>query len=512
MRLQFKQSTYGILARAVLVTWLHRICGVVSGIVTIPILVRDLGIESYGIWVLISQAISFMALSDFGGASALGRMVARCRGSNDERSLEKLLSTTMAILVGAGVLVAFMASILASSVPAWVGIPESSDHIARVLFLILGWSLALQFPMRIGQGLLIGYQLYGLDGLSKTFDAIAKLVAIVILHRMECVSLLNVAVLYALVSIVSHALLTTVVWKMTSPWRMSIRKISLQMGRAVLSIGCSSVVTTLSNLAYTSGLGIAAGRLLGLQAAGIYGVVYSIMSNVYPFISAACVPFVSLSSEWQASGQSGRLRLVSVRVMRLAFLMAICIAVIIGVYAEPILRILFSLSWSADDYHVAALALVIMSAGMALGLPQLVSRATLQGTGRHWHATWAIILASVSSITIGSLAMWAGFGIPGAALGWSVSWLVQGIAVFLPICKYHELPLRQSLISVYLPGLVVGLLVYGTSACLSRWVVPGNVGSLMVWVMPSVMVSAAGIYIVSGLHAFLKRRTVGDLT
>ena len=500
---RFKHSARRILLRAILTSWLQRIVGAVSGLITIPILVGDLGTESYGIWILIGQVVTFMVLTDLGGTNVLGRLVARCRGLEDHDAMEQLLSTTMAILTGAGVLVALLTVVFAFRVPSWIGVPESSSDIARTIFLILGWSLALQFPLRVGQGLLVGYQLYGYDGLSKIVDALLRLVAILFLHQMRLVTLINVALLNAAISLFTQGLLTIIVWWMTRPWRLSLRKLTSKWAREIVSIGSSAVVTTASNLTYTSGIGIAIGRMLGVEAVGIYGVAYSIMSNVYPLISALCTPFVSLASEWHARQQRERLRNVSMQVMKIAFLMAICAAALISICGESFLRFVLVLPWSDIEFRQAGLAMSIMCVGMAIGLPQLISRATLQGTGQHWRATIAILLASVISIMAGIIAMRHGADILGAALSRSLFWALQSTILMPAICRFLKQPLKEMLVTVYAIGVGIGAIFFLIVSRSFAWIAPHNIPTFLMAMVPGGILSVVVIYFFGGMHRML---------
>jgi len=82
-------DTLRIILAAATTGWGFRAINTISGLITLPLIVIHLGKEEYGIWVLVGQTVSFLALSDLGVANAVSRFVARFRGRNDNESINR---------------------------------------------------------------------------------------------------------------------------------------------------------------------------------------------------------------------------------------------------------------------------------------------------------------------------------------------------------------------------------------------------------------------------------------
>ncbi len=221
---------------------------------------------------------------------------------------------------------------------------------------------------------------------------------------------------------------------MTRPWSLKIKNISFGLLSEIVSLGGSTLLVSLSNLIIRSGLLITVGRILGTQSAGVYGVVLTLISHIYPLISSLSTPLTTIASEWQARNNLNSLQNTCNLIMRTIFSLSISMAAGLYIYGEPFLRIfLHSGKWSASDFHAAGRMLFIMGVGVAIGLPQVVSTRTLQGIGKHWQVGYYSLGMSFSSTLIGVLIMYSFLGIYGAAIGWSLFWILQGI-LFYPGC------------------------------------------------------------------------------
>jgi O-antigen/teichoic acid export membrane protein len=82
-------------AKTAVVTLAQTFVSLVIGLVSVPILVKSLGRESYGVWLLLGQVISYLALVDFGNAS-IAKLKLASPGGEDERDVkQEVLTTTL---------------------------------------------------------------------------------------------------------------------------------------------------------------------------------------------------------------------------------------------------------------------------------------------------------------------------------------------------------------------------------------------------------------------------------
>ena len=114
-----------LLARNTLWSLLGQALPMVAAVLAIPLLVRGLGTERFGILTLTWTVIGYFSLFDFGLGRSLTQVVAERLGSGRTEELPALVWTSMLMILGLGVV---LGSTLALATP-WMA--HSALHIPR---------------------------------------------------------------------------------------------------------------------------------------------------------------------------------------------------------------------------------------------------------------------------------------------------------------------------------------------------------------------------------------------
>ncbi len=502
-----------VIISSALTGWLSRGLSVAASLITVPIVVSKLGKDGYGVWSLIGASIGFLALTNFGAANSVGRFVARARGVKDEQTLKALLSTVSGLMMAMSVLVTVLTLALSLWVPGWLGLGIRYETAGRWVFLISGMTLALQFPLQIGAGVLQGYQHYGVVNSMEIIKTVLNMSGVLLLLAFDRIRLVPLALVVSIATLVQYTILTFVAWRITGYLRLGLRSVSFALAKEILSLSLSSFLITLSSLAYRSGLTLIVGNVLGIAQAGVYGVVLVVMTHLSSVLTQITRSMVTLASELYAQGEVQRLKDLANFVMRITFALGTTIAIGLVFYGEPILRLLLSKSdWTDANFSSSKTALSIMGFGLALGAPQLSSRSILQGVGKHWPAAFGFLFASISALLVGGIAMARGAGLVGAAVGWGLVMVIQGVIIYPPmVCRFLGQSPWRMLIKVYLPGVLVGMGVWMTSGAISAWFPPTHASSLVVNVLCCLVIGLVATITVSGhvtnLHMVFQSNT-----
>jgi len=158
------------------------LCQALLGFLFVPLYIRYLGIENYG---LIGFSVSFSAilrLADFGLSATLSREFARCSGSPESsaqmRSMLKTLQTVywgICLLVGLGLLA--VAPLIARY---WISAgPLDADAVENAVIL-MGLAAALQGPMSLYSGGIFGLQRHVLGNVINVTLSLARFGGVVL--------------------------------------------------------------------------------------------------------------------------------------------------------------------------------------------------------------------------------------------------------------------------------------------------------------------------------------------
>ncbi len=111
-------------------------------VVAIPILIKELGTERFGILTLAWMAVGYFNLFDFGLGRALTQLVADKLGRNQNEEIPRLIWTAMILLLGLGIIGALIAALLSPMlVSSILKIPEKLQVETLTVFYLLAASI-----------------------------------------------------------------------------------------------------------------------------------------------------------------------------------------------------------------------------------------------------------------------------------------------------------------------------------------------------------------------------------
>src|SRR5436190_19548274 len=124
-------------------SWCALGVNILVGIFLSPYILHRLGDEAFGLWVLIFSVTGYYGLFDLGIRSSIVRYVAKYSATDDYEQLNRLVNTAMFSYAAVGLLallVTFCGSFYVNSIFRITGNFVST---ARLLFLMVGTSVAL---------------------------------------------------------------------------------------------------------------------------------------------------------------------------------------------------------------------------------------------------------------------------------------------------------------------------------------------------------------------------------
>ena len=137
------------------------VIGIIVAFFMMPFIVGKLGDEWYGVWTVLGSLMGYYYLVDFGLATAVTRYVAEQIAKNDKRSANEIINTSL-IIYSIMAVVIFLLALLTAYFADYFIHDAGNLHIIRVVVLILGLNLALEFPYKAFAGVISAYARYDL--------------------------------------------------------------------------------------------------------------------------------------------------------------------------------------------------------------------------------------------------------------------------------------------------------------------------------------------------------------
>ena len=346
-------------------------------LVTLPILVRELGADGFGIWALL-QAFSatngWLSITLTGLAVAAVREVAGAAARPDDDRLGSAVAASFTVLALPGVVLgALMAAVGAPLLDRAFDLDIDADTL-RVATIALGVTVALDHVFGAIGAVLEGLQRVaaarGLDAVRKTSVAAAAVVAAVVDGDIDTVA---VAAAGATLASVLVAAVVAGADRRVRPTRPAAGQV-----RGVVRYAATLSTLTATGVLHRTMDRIIAGAVYGPTAVAVVEVANQVQGGATALLSATSYPVLSAAPWLHARDDPAATRSLLERVTRYSTVLTLPLVVVIVVAAGPLVR-----AWVGDGIGEEASGLVQVAVlYVAVAAPLQAGSNLLQGIGR----------------------------------------------------------------------------------------------------------------------------------
>ena len=437
--------------RGGLATFTGNAWAVVVGVVTLPIALRGLGAERFGLWVLLqtlSAVSGWLSLADLGLRAAVVREVAHAQGRGDPAAADRIAGTATRVYGALAVVVALVTIVIGHTLlPDWFGTPSDLHDDFRSATLWFSAQIAAELMLVAAQALIEGSQRVavarGVHALRATAIAFGVSIA-----ATRSGSLGTVAAVSAAVTCFSAAIAWLLAFRLTTTrprgWSSSVARQLVRYGSQIGAINATGVLhRTMDRIVIAA--------IYGPAAVALVEIATQIANGVSIALSVA-YPLTATASWVDGRGDRDGLRRLLVRGTKLTLLATLPATAIGTILAANVVEV-----WMGARWIEAGGLTTLAVAGVSLAAPSQAASLILQATGRARDVLGPAILAVGVNLV---LTVWLAraFGIAGVF--WAT--IVTASALGVPIVR-HALArtqtaggalLRAALMPTVLPALV----------------------------------------------------------
>ncbi|MEW7278539.1 oligosaccharide flippase family protein [Aquimarina sp. 2201CG1-2-11] len=133
----------------------------VVGLLLTPFILRYLGKDEYGIFITIGALVGTISILDFGLNNTIVRFVAKYRAEKDKKGEENFLATAMIIYMIISILVLVAGFFFYLNIESYFTKMTAEEiKIAKIMFVILIFNLAIRLPGGSFTGICSGYEAF----------------------------------------------------------------------------------------------------------------------------------------------------------------------------------------------------------------------------------------------------------------------------------------------------------------------------------------------------------------
>lgn len=445
-------------ARGILANYAHLTAAFLSMMVLTPIIVQGLGAEAYGLWVVLGSLLSYFALFDFGLNTAIAKYTAEHLAKDQRSDLSELISTSLNIFLGIGVLIVIAVAILAPLVPDFFSVPQQLSKEARVAFFLIGTNAALALFSGVLSNVLYGSHRIDLwKGVAIFQICMNSALVVIALHfGLGIIGLASCSLATAFLSAVLYYVILQKIGQ-----RINFHFFHLNMGivrrTAPYSVRTFFLGLTNRMLNYTDYIVIAA--FLGPASVTGYEIAFKLcFLSTYLFSAVSSSLFPRFSALY-ALERWEELRALYLLAVKVSFGIMVPVGIGLFWWGEAFIDLWIRPGTLSDPRLLGVL--IAMNFIHVLGTP---AAALLQASGQNRGFLASEVVNAVLNLTL-SVLLVTRMGIVGVALGTlaasvcSSGWFVPFIA-----CRNLGIPLRRYFQEAIWPPLALGLAISAVTA------------------------------------------------
>jgi O-antigen/teichoic acid export membrane protein len=326
------------------------------GLAFIPVYIKHLGIEAYGLIGIFAVLQAWLTLLDVGMTPTLGREMARFTGGAITVQQLRDLLRSIEVLTFALVATVALAAILSSKWIAtnWLNPDTLSSEVVAQAFAVMGLAVALKFAEGIYRSSLVGLQKQVLfNAINATVATVRAVGAIAVLIYISP-TVQGFFFWQAAVSVGAVAALAFATYQVI-PRTHARARFSISALSQVWRFAAGMFGITFLALLLTQVDKILLSKMLSLEQFGFYALAAAVASGLFALVSPITQAFYPRFCEFVALNDVVGLSRCYHDAAQLVSVVAGSLAIVLIVYSEVILGL-----WTQDS-HVAAQAAPLLS-------------------------------------------------------------------------------------------------------------------------------------------------------
>lgn len=410
-------------------TWFSLGTNVLVGIFLSPFILHRLGDAAFGIWTLIFSVTGYYGIFDLGIRSSVVRYVSKFFATRDDENLSRVISTSLFSYTCIGALAMLVTVVGAIYVDSLFRIPATYHATARWLFLMVGASVAVGFPLGVFGGILEGVQKFYLLNWTTVAVTLAR-AALIVYFLSRGYGLLTVAAITVALPLISSLLRAWIAMHAVQV-PLGLRFVRRETIRLIANYsGVTFIILVAGRLRFQTDE-LVIGTLLSSAAIAHFSIGARIVDYASEVVTGLAQIFIPMASQSDATGNTDRLRKILVGGNRACAFIIFPICAILIILGKSIIEVWVGARYIAVSYPV----LVVLIIPFTLMLAQATSGRILFGMGRHKTLAIVTLTEGIANVIL-SVLLVRPYGIVGDAMGTAIP-LTLTMVLFLPthICR-----------------------------------------------------------------------------
>jgi O-antigen/teichoic acid export membrane protein len=393
-----------------------------------PYLIKHLGDESYGLWLLILSTLGWFNFIDLGFSSAIRREIAIALEKGDNHRINVVFSVAV-VLFGALGIVAASCILVLALVPELLGVNVDNQKTAAIALSILATKVLLDFIMNSFHGFFTAYLRMDIDANISLLCSLIK--SALVFYLIVDFNIYGAVFATIAADVVAHCLKVYYAIKLNNGFKFSIKFVNFNEIKYLFSYSKHLVAAGIANIILRRSDPVVISHVLGLKFVALYGVINNLINQIESLVEAIVGVFNPMLNRLVA--RNGVIDEVFKHVVDVNFFVVILLYTPLAILAED-----FVFLWIGSEYaQYASLASILGFAYICKSISRPIG-ALLLAQANHKLMSAVSLFGAILNISL-SITLAYKWGLFGVAVATAVSFFISEVLLnFWLLRRYNN--------------------------------------------------------------------------
>jgi O-antigen/teichoic acid export membrane protein len=399
----------------------------IISLVLTPYLIKHLGDENYGLWLLILSTLGWFNFIDLGFASAVKREIAIALEKEDNHRINVVFSVAVVLFGTLGFIAASCVLILAL-VPDLLGIDTDSQTTAAIALSVLALKVLLDFIMNSFHGFFTAYLRMDIDANISLLNTMIK--SALVFYLVIDLNIYGAVIATITADVITHCLKVYYAKKLNSGFTFSLKFVSLNEIKHLFSYSKHLVAAGIANIILRRSDPVVISHILGLKFVALYGVINNLINQLEGLVVAVVGVFNPMLNRLVARNSS--IDDVFKHIVDVNFFVVILLYTPLAILAED-----FIFLWIGGEYaQHASLASILGFAYICKSISRPIG-AVLLAQANHKLMSVVSFFGALINISL-SITFAHKWGLFGVAIATAVSFFISEVLLNLWLLRRYN--------------------------------------------------------------------------
>lgn len=416
-----KIKTDGLLLN-ILSNFIFKGLGISLSFISIPIMLKYLDKDNYGLWILILSITNWIYTFDIGIGNGLKNRLAESLSKKNEGEAKKYIATSYFFVTIISIIFLLISWIFLENIilTKLLNITYlNNDELNKIIFINIGF-VCINFVFSLCNNIFLGSQKSYLSSINNVLSQILNFIFLLLLFKIKENSIVLLSFSYGLGISISHIILTIYYFYKNKELLFNIKDIVLTKARNIFGVGLKIFLVQIAGLIIFSTDNFIITKYTGIENVAVYNVVnklFGIPTLILTLITAPIWPAVTKAFY---EGNQTWIKDTLKKLEKL-FLLLVLMVIVLILIAKPFIKI-----WTLNEIEASFSLIIVCGIATLLTCFSNIYSTLIFAIDIKWYLLILFVSQAIINIVVSLIAIiYFDLGVVGVVLGTCFSMLTN---------------------------------------------------------------------------------------